>query len=216
VFFDEINAEIDNSNVYDLFLTVLEDGIYLRGSQRFKLDPCAWLFAGTRELADETNEANEDDRGKEPDFKSRLTIKAVRLDQKGDESDERRSFIYQGALQLQNQHTDVKKVSAQVLKAFASLDLDKTNSRKIRQLAGRFRNIQYGEVRERNLPDELKKSVEKLGNEKETDFRGLLPKEQDETAEALDNILVEIKRQPDSEDYGEYPLFAMPRSKAPI
>ncbi len=47
VFFDEINAKLGNAAVYDLFLTVLEDGTYLRGGQKFKLAPCAWVFAGT-------------------------------------------------------------------------------------------------------------------------------------------------------------------------
>lgn len=45
--FDEINAKIENSNVYDLFFTVPEDGTYPYGGRLFKLDPCAWLFAGT-------------------------------------------------------------------------------------------------------------------------------------------------------------------------
>jgi hypothetical protein len=195
VFFDEINSEIAGSTVYDLFLTVLEDGTYLRGSQRFKLDPCVWLFAGTKVLKDEPSE------NKEADFKSRLTIDAVWFNKSEGGSNERRALIYQGALQLQAQHTDVKKISAQVLKAFASMDLEKGNSRKIRQLAGRFRNIQYGEVRQRNLPEELKAALEARGGTTKDDFQSLLAVGQTQNPAVLDNILVEIKRYPDKDDY---------------
>lgn len=198
VFFDEINAEVSSSKVYDLFLTVLEDGTYLRGSQRFKLDPCVWLFAGTEELSSVPDET------KEADFKSRLTIDSVPLGPTAGDSAERRMLIYQGALQLQAQHTDVKRVSALVLKAFASLDQEAANSRRIRQLAGKFRNIQYGEVKAKNLPKELLDAFQENGATAEDDF--LFP-------EDLDKILVEIKRHPDRDDYGGVP--PIPLSGAP-
>ncbi len=47
VFFDEIDAKLENAAVYDLFLTVLEDGTYIREGRKFHLEPCAWIFAGT-------------------------------------------------------------------------------------------------------------------------------------------------------------------------
>jgi hypothetical protein len=198
LFFDEINAEIGGVNVYDLFLTALEEGTYLRGGRPFKLDPCAWIFAGTEEL-DPRAYAN-----KEADFRSRLTLQSVNLKYMGDDTDERRSLIYQGALQLQLQHTDVKKISAEVLKAFACLPLEEadTNSRKVRLLAGQFRNIQYGEVRKKNLPDELKTALSQHGRARDTEFQWLLPQGKDN----LDDILVEIKRQPDVEEYRSYPI----------
>lgn len=202
VFFDEINSQVERANVYELFLTVLEDGTYLRAGRRFKLDPCAFLFAGTRELDDQSDEAYE---RKEVDFKSRLTITAIKLDDEGSNSDTRRSLIYQGALQIVLQHTDVKKISALVLKAFASLK--KSNNRKIRQLASQFNNIRYGEVRKINLPVELLKALDDEDDPAGTEFQTLFIKGQSVTHDALDNLLVEIKLQPDKDDYGEQPPF---------
>ena len=47
VFFDEINAYLENHPVYHAFLAPLEDGYYLRGGIKFLIRPCIWLFAGT-------------------------------------------------------------------------------------------------------------------------------------------------------------------------
>jgi hypothetical protein len=47
VFFDEINARLDNQYVYDAFLAPLEDNYYLREGSKYNLKPCVWLFAGT-------------------------------------------------------------------------------------------------------------------------------------------------------------------------
>ncbi len=195
VFFDEINSHVEGLPVYDLFLTVLEDGSYLRGGHLFKLDPCIWLFAGTTELRS-TGTPEEMQKlldSKEPDFKSRLSLDAVHLNEGGGDA-QRRSMVYQGALQLQLQHPDVKKVSAQVLKAFFCLK-DDTSNRKIRQLAGAFRNIRYGEVRAENLPEELR---DVLKHEREHDATWELRFRQSPTDHVdLDTILVDIERQPE-------------------
>jgi hypothetical protein len=63
VFFDEINAHMENHTVYDMFLAPLEDGYYMRGGKRFIIRPCIWLFAGTK-IDSSDNKAS--------DFKSRL------------------------------------------------------------------------------------------------------------------------------------------------
>jgi hypothetical protein len=201
VFFDEINAKVETSHVYDLFLTVLEDGTYLRGGQLFKLDPCAWLFASTRELRSEKPGHKEEEEewyaSKEGDFKSRLSIQAVSLNLLGDDNDERRSFVYQAALQLQQQHSDVKKISAKVLKAFYCLDPN-TSNRKIKQLAAQVQTIQYGEVRFKNLPKELKDALEAHGASFDADWILLFGVgRHPEKSIDLDNILVEVKRQPE-------------------
>src|SRR6185436_15999505 len=103
---------------------------------------------------------------------------------------------YQGALQLQLQHTDVKKVSAEVLKAFFCLETG-TSNRRIRQLASSFRNIQYGEVRARNMPDELKKALADHGRATDSLWVPLI---QPGSRDKLDDILVEIKRNPEGEE----------------
>jgi hypothetical protein len=170
VFFDEINALVQGFHVYELFLSVLETGTYLRNGQLFKLKPCTWLFAGTDGLISAREARNllkdEKQRGdyfssKAPDFHSRLTIKAVELDSERSEKEPepeeqvRRGFVYHGALQLQKRHSDIKKISLDVLQAFHSLQ-DDTSIREIVQFADRFSDIPYGEVKSRNMPRELR------------------------------------------------------------
>lgn len=87
VFVDEINARLENSNVYSSFLAPLEGGYYLRNAQRVYLKPCIWIFAGTDPRSERVsignNQGNEDrigerrldDGSKIEDFLSRITLK---------------------------------------------------------------------------------------------------------------------------------------------
>ncbi|MBX3119456.1 MAG: AAA family ATPase [Fimbriimonadaceae bacterium] len=50
VFVDEINALLDNQNVYSAFLAPLEDGHYNREGKSFTIHPCVWVFVGTEDL----------------------------------------------------------------------------------------------------------------------------------------------------------------------
>jgi ATPase family associated with various cellular activities (AAA) len=190
VFFDEINAQVEGLNVYDLFLTVLSDGTYLRGGQLFKLDPCVWVFAGTAELRDTAPPES-----KEPDFKNRLTLNRVSLDDEGGPA-ERRSKIYHGALQLQLVNPDVKKISAQVLRAFYCLP-EGTSNRKVQQLATAFRNIRYGEVRAENLPEELREVLKRSPDE-ELRWKETFRHDQHDDVD-LNSIMINVERQPESE-----------------
>ncbi len=72
VFFDEINASIENHPVYDSFLAPLEDGYYLRNGIKFVIPPCFWIFAGTEKPHGEPDT-------KASDFISRLTIRPINL-----------------------------------------------------------------------------------------------------------------------------------------
>ncbi len=74
VFFDEINAYLENHPVYHVFPAPLEDGYYLRGGIKFLIQPCIWLFAGT---ALPTPEICADSKGS--DFISRLSFGEVDL-----------------------------------------------------------------------------------------------------------------------------------------
>ncbi len=71
MFVDEINAQIEKQSVYEFFLTVLEDGYYVKaGTKRF-IQPCMWLFVGTDSLED----IEKDVKGS--DFTSRLSLDSI-------------------------------------------------------------------------------------------------------------------------------------------
>ncbi len=82
VFVDEINAEIQNQNVYDTFLAPLEDGYYIRAEKTFHIMPCIWIFAGTDNPTNQIIENNSINSSKDvranrvqkfSDLQSRLT-----------------------------------------------------------------------------------------------------------------------------------------------
>jgi hypothetical protein len=72
-YFDEINALIERDYAYAAFLTVLDEGIYVRGGRKFHIRPCIWLFTGT---PDEESYKPSD---KFDDFRSRLSSDILEL-----------------------------------------------------------------------------------------------------------------------------------------
>jgi hypothetical protein len=171
VVFDEINAKLEGSPVYDLFLSVLDNGTYNWHGRPYKLQPCAWLFIGT-----ETPESEGSDKA--PDFLSRLALGEFRLDipfadlegeddSSATEQEERKNalrdqvrlgFVYRGAHLLQKKHPDVQRISAEVLRAFHSLPFG-TSVRKLKHLCSGFSDIHYGEVRRCNMPRKLHQAL---------------------------------------------------------
>ncbi len=77
VFVDEINAKLDNQEVYSTFLAPLEKGVYRRAGKTFQIAPCAWLFASTKDP--EEPASSEDGTNKASDFVSRLTLPKKRF-----------------------------------------------------------------------------------------------------------------------------------------
>jgi len=162
VIFDEINAKLQRAFVYDLFLSVIENGTYNWQGRPHKLQPCAWLFLGTR-----LPQAGESEKA--ADFWSRLSLGSFDLDVSPGRQDEigshnleeqiRLGFVYRGALLLLRHSPDVQRVSAEVLRAFHSLPLT-TSVRELGHLASRFRDVHYGEVRARNMPEKLREHLE--------------------------------------------------------
>jgi ATPase family associated with various cellular activities (AAA) len=165
VFFDEINAKINNDPVYGSFLSVLEDGSYVRDGKTFHLEPCVWIFAGTQQLE---REDKEKETQKGSDLASRLGLGTLNLNpSKGNvqsfqlnlnltpgsqktESQLRLERVYLGAVHLRRQFS-VTKVSEPVLKAFLDLPMQ-TRVRDIVHFIENFIDIQYNEVRSENVP----------------------------------------------------------------
>jgi len=170
VFFDEINAKINNDPVYGSFLSVLEDGSYVRDGKTFHLEPCVWIFAGTQQLErDEREKENkEKETQKGSDLASRLGLGTLKLNPSKQivkspqlilnlnpaaqtaESLLRLERVYLGAVHLRRQFS-VTKVSEPVLKAFRDLPMQ-TRVRDIVHFVENFVDIQYNEVRSENVP----------------------------------------------------------------
>ena len=174
VFVDEINAKLDGSYVYGAFLAPLEDGVYIRGGQRFSLKPCVWIFAGTKSDEDRL-EAGE----KLNDFKSRMTmigeidydsllINLDNLKRDNNNPDKKPSReeileyektlrrnarleqVYLGAIMIRNYFPDVQEISREVLLQFHQLEPKDNPARTIERMAASLRNVKYGQVNREN------------------------------------------------------------------
>jgi hypothetical protein len=124
VFIDEINAEIAGHNVYEAFLTPLEDGYYVRRGQKRVIQPCVWLFVGTTSLRAIRKAV------KGSDFVSRMSLPTMNI---GEVPDDERPFlhletVYIGASMARSEFPRLMMLSRDVLKVLASFAVDKTKS----------------------------------------------------------------------------------------
>jgi hypothetical protein len=157
VFLDEINAKLDGQHVYDAFLAPLEDGVYVRAGKTFHIDPCVWVFAGT-EHPSARADYREDKSEKASDFVSRLTLGPLdlKIDDKLKEDEENEAKlekVYLGVSLLRSLFPDVRRVSTKVLRAFHTLPIS-VEARELKHFVKAFTDIQYGEVRAKNIHKE--------------------------------------------------------------
>lgn len=140
VFFDEIDAECGGSNVYDMFLAPLEDGVYSRDGKKYNIQPCVWLFATSGDLVGK----------KAPDFLSRLSLEEIDLTPKGDVG-EHMEMVYRGVAMIQARFPDVRRVSRDVLEMLFHLP-SKVLPRDFRKYLEACANVRYGEFSCRDFP----------------------------------------------------------------
>jgi hypothetical protein len=154
VFIDEVNSWLDRQYVYDAFLAPLEEGVYVRAGKTFHIDPCVWVFAGTEPpVSRRRGRRNKADKAS--DFVSRLSIEPLDLKlnfrvRPQEEAEARVERVYLGVSMLRSEFPDVRKVSEKVLKAFHALPAD-LEARETKHFVKSFTDIQYGEVRVRNI-----------------------------------------------------------------
>jgi hypothetical protein len=159
-FFDEIDAKIENQELYSLFLSPMSDGTYSRGGNIFRLAPCVLVFAGASPYIGSTRQKDNSRKyskeySKVWDFNDRINGPKIRLsDSRSIEratDKQRTEQVYWGVHTLRRTFTDVSKVSEEVLEFFHTLDMD-GGPRAMKPMIQAFRNIQNGEVCLRNLP----------------------------------------------------------------
>jgi len=140
VFWDEINAQLGGEHVYSYFLGPMSDGVYRRGGLTFRLQPCIWIFAGTR-LPEEAEQT------KGSDFRSRLNGPVITL-----KADEPLEQLYTAVALIRRQYPDVNQISEGLLR-FLLRFKPKYGVRSLDFLASQLRNVHHGTVRVGNLPD---------------------------------------------------------------
>jgi len=160
-FFDEINARIEGEHVYDLFLAPIEDSCYVRGGKTFHLKPCIWIFAGTERPV--LGKPDRDKETKALDFESRLTFPeplSLAIDESNSEqvAELRLERVYVGVTYIKRYFPDVKRVCEDVLKLFHSLPPD-LSVRDLDHLVRSFVNVQFGFVKNENIPHEWLKRL---------------------------------------------------------
>ena len=148
VFVDEINAKLDNQEVFGSFLGPLEEGAYVRSGKTFHIDPCVWMFAGTRS----PEENSEEDGQKASDFLSRLTVPPLKFCMREDElTFARIEKVYIGVALICRVFPDVRLVSEKVLRLFHELPVE-MGVREVEHFVRKFGDVQYGKVMSRNVP----------------------------------------------------------------
>ena len=165
VFVDEINSMLESQHVYDLFLSAMQNGEYVRGGNRFRLTPCMWIFAGTAK----PSEHGCDPATKAKDFESRLTIAPLSFDRPdlsiterpGTDDEIRLERVYLGAAILTAQFPDVLRVTRKVLQLFHLLP-DSCTLRDLVKLISGFEDVQLGRVHSGNVPKAIFSQIESL------------------------------------------------------
>ena len=165
VFIDEINAPLESQQVYEAFLAPLEEGIYVRASKTFHIDPCIWIFASTTHPIPKKRGFADDPKRKEDkvsDFASRLSLDPFVLSIENPSDNDKLPYddesikqvrlekVYLGITLLKRYFPDVREVSNKVLEAFSLLE--KYEIREISHFVKSFDGIIYGRVRVHNIP----------------------------------------------------------------
>ncbi len=155
VFVDEINALLDGNQVYGAFLLPIEEGIYLRRGNAFKLQPCVWIFAATG-----LGEGGAAFTEKYRDIVSRMTMirdigyKSLRPNRDEEltvfENQAKLERVYLAAMIMRRMYSDIQMVSYEVLERFRNENPAESSPRAIANRVAELRNVQYGQVTRRN------------------------------------------------------------------
>jgi len=154
VFFDEINAELGGQPVWSSFLAPILDGVYRRGGHLFRLQPAVWIFAGTRLPG-----AGDEDQGstKASDFATRINGPIINFftDPSDKDTEVRRlETIYLAMALARRRFPDLVQVQRGALEFFRNI-IPAFGVRSLEYVLDSLRNVQYGELRMRNLPEDF-------------------------------------------------------------
>jgi hypothetical protein len=154
IFVDEINAKLSGQYIFDTFLEPLASGKYTRAGKTFYIEPCAWIFVGTKvpiivgESDDQTDKVS--------DFISRLKSATLYFNfGDGLEKElQKTENVYRGVFLLKQRFKEVTSVSDKVLNIFHMIPPD-LPVRKLWSFVKEFDGIQLGRVLSKNVPTKL-------------------------------------------------------------
>jgi hypothetical protein len=164
VFFDEINARIQDQYVFDLFLAPLQDNVFLRDGRKYPIGPCIWLFAGTQSPS--KCQGAEDPSRKAVDFESRWTLGTYDLTLENNTENrtdpntsigKKAENIYRTISMIRRARPDVWQIARSFIEFLANLP-DGVTPRQLEHIAYRLVDVRHGEITLRNLSDEAKES----------------------------------------------------------
>lgn len=180
VFVDEIDGEIEDSNVYDAFLAPLEEGYYWRGTKKSSLRPSVWLFVGgggkpgANQVSDFRTRIGLDISLRMDDLRGWVPNEVITLGtqrQNDPHEDAQLEQVYLIAAIIGAEFKDAQSVERRVLQHFSDADPAETNSRTIRKWAEEHLRVANGVVRDvKKSPDqdlvriEHKASVNRSGS----------------------------------------------------
>jgi hypothetical protein len=177
-FFDEINADLEGSPVFDAFLAPIEAGQYMRAGKTFHIRPCVWVFAGTEHVPAATNTSptsGVQTAQKWSDFQSRLSHEPyhfkIDLDDGAQVEEAQLEKVYLGVSLLRVAFPDVRKVTERVLKAFHDLPVH-MGARDVEKFVRSFKYIQEGVVTSLNLPEGWRTSHRTVEERETTHLEG--------------------------------------------
>ncbi|MEZ5365089.1 MAG: ATP-binding protein [Bryobacterales bacterium] len=169
IFFDEINALLQGQQVYRAFLSVLEDGYYLRAGNQFHVRPAFWVFAGTAYPAEpppSADSAASGDHGarsgpddsryaesKWADFRSRLTLGVVDFRKGGPRSN--LESVYIGAELIRSEYPDVTKISRGALEGLGRLGTSEKGLRRLRHMIRSLHDVQDSVITADNFDEDV-------------------------------------------------------------
>lgn len=141
IFFDEINAQLDGHDVYDVFLAPLEDNYYIRSGRKHLIQPCIWLFAGTDTPAD----IEKSPKGR--DFVSRLALPQIDLTfPSGASEDPLRLLetVYVGVSLARHSNPGLQRLDTDVFAVLRSLKPELLPVRRLRQMIDKHLVLERG------------------------------------------------------------------------
>ncbi len=176
VFVDEIDAEINGHPVLGLFLEPMDDGIFTSGGSPHRIDPCIWIFAGSKPLS----HIRQLPKGR--DFLSRISGNSINVGfltnekrdhiekQSRDEDcrfdlfklnlmdnipkageDKQTEIVYQIVNLLQIKYGYISQIEEDVIKLFYTI-LPINGGRSLKTFVSKFQNPTSGKIEVSSLP----------------------------------------------------------------
>ncbi len=193
VFMDEIDAEISGNTALGLLLSPMWDGLFKSEGYTNKIDPCVWIFAGTKSkdeilhlpkgrdfisringpiididfLDDAARAKVREAEPREQDRQKEL-IDAIRDLKRGEER--RTEIVYQTVNLLNREYDPIMEIEREVLELFSNI-LPLNGIRSLRIFVSRFKNVKKGIIRRENVPlllgnPEMEKQIKVIDEKK--------------------------------------------------